>query len=44
LKGSNPDAYVVLKENVLAKDGAVVVDKDDASETRSDAHLRRLWA
>ena len=40
-----PHARVVLKENVLKSDAdPPVPDLDDSSVTRSDAHLRRLWA
>jgi protein N-terminal methyltransferase len=39
-----PGGYVVLKENVLSKGDKPVVDSSDASVTRSDAHLKRLWA
>jgi protein N-terminal methyltransferase len=34
---------VVLKENVLNGNAKPVPDLDDASVTRSDQHLKRLW-
>ena len=36
-------SFTVLKENVLRGDKASVSDKEDASVTRSDAHMKRLW-
>ena len=38
------DARVVLKENILKEDKPPEVDRDDASVTRSDAHLKGLFA
>ena len=40
----NADSRVVLKENILKRDGPAEVDQSDASVTRSDAHLKRLFA
>eukprot|EP00042_Codosiga_hollandica_P027631 m.138777 g.138777 ORF g.138777 m.138777 type:complete len:227 (+) comp52543_c0_seq2:71-751(+) len=40
---AEPDSFVVLKENILSKEGPAVVDESDASVTRCDAHLKRLW-
>ena len=40
----SPSSCVILKENVLRKDGPPVQDESDASQTRSDPHIRRLLA
>ena len=40
----SPSSCVVLKENVLRQDGPALADDEDASQTRSDPHLRRLFA
>lgn len=40
----DPNACVVLKENIIAEDKPAIVDKSDASVTRSGFHLKRLWA
>eukprot|EP00048_Salpingoeca_helianthica_P005857 m.92491 g.92491 ORF g.92491 m.92491 type:complete len:231 (+) comp13773_c0_seq6:5106-5798(+) len=40
----NPHSFVVLKENILRHDAAPIPDNDDHSVTRSDQHLKRLWA
>eukprot|EP00035_Acanthoeca_spectabilis_P024657 m.454807 g.454807 ORF g.454807 m.454807 type:complete len:240 (-) comp20744_c0_seq1:65-784(-) len=43
LDGS-PRCCIVLKENILSKeDGKPEIDAADASATRSDLHLKRLW-
>ena len=39
-----PHAHVVLKENFLRKPGKPLVDASDSSVTRSDAHMKELWA
>lgn len=39
----DPCSFVVLKENVLPGDRAPEPDHSDASVTRSDRHLKRLW-
>lgn len=39
----DPCAYVVLKENILLGNKRAVPDESDASVTRSDTHLKRLW-
>ena len=44
LRNGSTGSFMVLKENVLEKDLPPVPDVDDASVTRSDAHLQRLWA
>jgi protein N-terminal methyltransferase len=40
----HPNSFVVLKENILRHDVAPIPDNEDHSVTRSDQHLKRLWA